>query len=92
MIVHGVVWYSHVKVQVFDAISSGALNSSTLAMAKDHSVDGFRFVTIAPGIFRTPVMTLHMTELVTVAYILIKIFFSLVNIFIDYTTPLSSFF
>ncbi|VBB30574.1 unnamed protein product [Acanthocheilonema viteae] len=47
----------------FDAMSSGALNSATLALAKDHASDGIRFVTIAPGIFRTPLVISHMNEL-----------------------------
>lgn len=45
-------------------MSSGALNSATLALAKDHASDGVRFVTIAPGIFRTPLVISHMNELV----------------------------
>ncbi|VDK30786.1 unnamed protein product [Gongylonema pulchrum] len=44
-------------------MSSGAINSATLALARDHSLDGVRFVTVAPGIFRTRVITSNMTEL-----------------------------
>ncbi|OZC05018.1 oxidoreductase, short chain dehydrogenase/reductase family protein [Onchocerca flexuosa] len=47
----------------FDAISSGAVNNATLALAKDHASDGIRFITIAPGIFRTPLVISHMNEL-----------------------------
>ncbi|VDK87427.1 unnamed protein product [Litomosoides sigmodontis] len=47
----------------FDAMSSGAVNSATLALAKDYASDGIRFVTIAPGIFRTPLLISHMNEL-----------------------------
>uniref|UniRef100_A0A915PE90 3-hydroxyacyl-CoA dehydrogenase type-2 n=1 Tax=Setaria digitata TaxID=48799 RepID=A0A915PE90_9BILA len=49
--------------QGFDAMSSGALNSVALALAKDHAADGIRFVTVAPGIFRTPLIISHMNEL-----------------------------
>ncbi|KAM3726832.1 3-hydroxyacyl-CoA dehydrogenase [Dirofilaria immitis] len=49
--------------QVFDAMSSGAVNTTALALAKDHASDGIRFVTIAPGIFRTPLVISHMNEL-----------------------------
>lgn len=45
-------------------MSSGALNSATLALAKDHASDGIRFVAIAPGIFRTPLVVSHMNEVV----------------------------
>ncbi|CAG9538720.1 unnamed protein product [Cercopithifilaria johnstoni] len=47
----------------FDAMSSGAVNSATLTLAKDHASDGIRFVAIAPGIFRTPLLISHMNEL-----------------------------
>ncbi|EFO25890.2 oxidoreductase [Loa loa] len=49
--------------QGFDAMSSGALNSATLALSRDHASDGIRFVAIAPGIFRTPLVISHMNEL-----------------------------
>lgn len=45
-------------------MSSGALNSATITLAKDHASDGIRFVAIAPGIFRTPLLISHMNELV----------------------------
>uniref|UniRef100_A0A0R3RS58 3-hydroxyacyl-CoA dehydrogenase type-2 n=1 Tax=Elaeophora elaphi TaxID=1147741 RepID=A0A0R3RS58_9BILA len=47
----------------FDAMSSGAMNSATLALAKDHASDGIRFVAIAPGIFRTPLVVSNMNEM-----------------------------
>ncbi|VIO86174.1 oxidoreductase, short chain dehydrogenase/reductase family protein [Brugia malayi] len=49
--------------QGFDAMSSGAVNSATISLAKDYASDGIRFVTIAPGIFRTPLVISHMNEL-----------------------------
>uniref|UniRef100_A0AAF5PG57 Oxidoreductase n=2 Tax=Wuchereria bancrofti TaxID=6293 RepID=A0AAF5PG57_WUCBA len=49
--------------QGFDAMSSGAVNSATISLAKDYASDGIRFVAIAPGIFRTPLVISHMNEL-----------------------------
>ncbi|RWS14214.1 3-hydroxyacyl-CoA dehydrogenase type-2-like protein [Dinothrombium tinctorium] len=42
--------------QVAHSAASGAINSMTLPMARDLSVEGIRVVTIAPGIFYTPLM------------------------------------
>ncbi|VDM98537.1 unnamed protein product [Thelazia callipaeda] len=39
------------------AASKGAIVSSTLAFARDYADDGIRFMTIAPGIFDTPLMS-----------------------------------
>ncbi|VDM95883.1 unnamed protein product [Thelazia callipaeda] len=49
--------------QVFDSLCSGALNSATLSLSKDYASVGVRFVTIAPGIFRTPLVISHMNEM-----------------------------
>ncbi|VDN32800.1 unnamed protein product [Gongylonema pulchrum] len=39
------------------AASKGAIVSATLALARDHAEDGIRFMTIAPGLFDTPLLS-----------------------------------
>ncbi|KAM3726830.1 3-hydroxyacyl-CoA dehydrogenase [Dirofilaria immitis] len=39
------------------AASKGAIVSATLAFARDYAEDGIRFMTIAPGLFDTPLMS-----------------------------------
>ncbi|VDP21069.1 unnamed protein product [Onchocerca flexuosa] len=39
------------------AASKGAIISATLAFARDYAEDGIRFMTIAPGLFDTPLMS-----------------------------------
>ncbi|CAJ0561031.1 unnamed protein product, partial [Mesorhabditis spiculigera] len=36
--------------------SKGAIVSMTLPLARDHAEDGIRFMTIAPGLFNTPLL------------------------------------
>lgn len=39
------------------AASKGAIASATLAFARDYAEDGIRFMTIAPGLFDTPLLS-----------------------------------